>query len=72
MRCLAGLAIAFVTAAVASQVMPACDSDSGCKDDFDCAQAFVCKVSSSTCEPFVCKVDSDCDNGLSCDDNTCK
>ncbi len=51
----------------------ACDSDdAGCKDDFDCDSALVCKASSGTCEPFVCKVDGDCDPGKSCDDNVCK
>ena len=50
----------------------ACESDSGCKDDFDCKGALVCKVSTGVCEAFVCADDLDCQNGLSCNDNACE
>lgn len=49
----------------------ACDSETGCEDDFDCADALVCKVSTGVCEALVCKVDADCGAGRTCDDNAC-
>ena len=63
----AGLATAFSAAGIS-----ACESDTGCKDDFDCEGALVCKVSTGTCEAFVCADDLDCDNGLTCQDNACQ
>jgi len=50
----------------------ACDSASGCKDDFDCDGASVCKVSTGACEAFVCKTADDCDGGKTCNDNVCE
>jgi len=58
------------TFALAS-ALPACEEDSGCKDDYDCEGAFVCKVSKGTCEAFVCADAGDCDEGETCVDNAC-
>ncbi|MFT7580251.1 MAG: hypothetical protein ACI9MR_001920 [Myxococcota bacterium] len=52
--------------------MPACDDDAGCRDDFDCGSALVCKVSSGACEALVCKADANCDGSLTCNDNVCE
>ncbi|MFO0750371.1 MAG: hypothetical protein U1F43_32580 [Myxococcota bacterium] len=72
MRVLFGFVLAAVTVITSVQAFQACDSNTGCTDDYDCDQAFVCKLSTKSCEPFVCKEDADCDGSLTCNDNECK
>ena len=48
-----------------------CETDTGCQSDYDCAGTKVCRVATGTCVPFVCRHDSDCEDGESCQDNTC-
>jgi len=66
------LLVAMALFGLTSPTLGGCDSETGCKDDFDCAGAMVCKVSTGSCEALVCKVDADCASGRSCDDNECK
>lgn len=72
MRVLLGFVVAALALAASARALQACESDTGCKDDYDCEQAFVCKQSTHACEPFVCKEDSDCDGTATCSDNECK
>ena len=68
MRSLLGSAIAALFLCVP---LVACEEDSGCKDDYDCEGALVCKVSEGVCEPFECNDDDDCDGDTTCVDNAC-
>ncbi|PKN55363.1 MAG: hypothetical protein CVU56_21685 [Deltaproteobacteria bacterium HGW-Deltaproteobacteria-14] len=66
------LLVAIALMGLAPITLTGCESETGCKDDFDCNGAMVCKISSGSCEALVCKVDADCGGGKSCDDNECK
>ncbi|MCB9736212.1 MAG: hypothetical protein H6745_26800 [Deltaproteobacteria bacterium] len=50
----------------------ACESDSGCKVDYDCPGAQVCRVSSGSCVELECEQDSDCSNGQTCVEYLCE
>lgn len=61
-----------VLAMVPTVSLAACETDSGCSDDFDCAGALVCRVSTGKCELFICDDNADCSDGKSCNDNVCE
>lgn len=50
----------------------ACASDSGCKVDYDCPGAQVCRVSSGACVVLECETDSACSGGKRCHEYVCE
>jgi hypothetical protein len=63
--------VSVLVLAIASIGVAACDTDTGCKDDYDCPQAQICDTAKAACEDFVCKADTDCPSGEVCVDNAC-
>lgn len=51
---------------------PGCESDDGCRDDYDCPAAQVCRKASGACELVQCGEGKACPGGDVCRDNRCE
>jgi hypothetical protein len=57
--------------AVMGLALTGCETETGCKDDYDCDGKSVCNRASGTCQNAECVDDAGCSGGKVCDDSIC-